>query len=186
MIKPLSRLTAAERDTWLELRAANPALDSPYFHPGFADAVQASGRDVQVVVGDGVLMPVHRDGALLRPVGWPGADFQGPIRAPGTSFAPLSLLSGGARGFEFDHLLAPCEEFEPWVESSRASPFVDVTGGLDGYLGRASRSGKDNLGQARRRAAKAERELGPVRFTAESVDAGDLDQVVELKRAQYT
>jgi CelD/BcsL family acetyltransferase involved in cellulose biosynthesis len=63
---------------------------------------------------------------------------------------------------------------------------VDVTGGLDGYLGRASRSGKDNLGQARRRAAKAERELGPVRFTAESVDAGDLDRVVELKRAQYT
>ena len=58
-------------------------------------------------------------------------------------------------------------DFAPWVESSRPSPFLDVTGGLDGYLGRASRSGKDNMGQARRRTAKAEREFGPVRFAAD-------------------
>jgi CelD/BcsL family acetyltransferase involved in cellulose biosynthesis len=62
---------------------------------------------------------------------------------------------------------------------------VDATGGLDGYLGRASRSGKDNLGQARRRAAKAERQLGPVRFAADVVDEDALRAVVELKRAQY-
>jgi CelD/BcsL family acetyltransferase involved in cellulose biosynthesis len=62
---------------------------------------------------------------------------------------------------------------------------VDVTGGLDGYLGRASRSGKDNLGQARRKAGKAERELGPVRFAVDTVDPGVLDRVIELKRSQY-
>ena len=41
------------------------------------------------------------------------------------------------------------------------------------------------MGQARRRAAKAEREHGPVRFVADSVDPEALERLIELKRAQY-
>lgn len=184
------RLTGKELDYWHVLRAANPHLDSPYFDPGFARAVHESGRDVQVLVrhhGEEIdaLLACHRDRSLLRPVGWPGADFQGPVLAPDTSFAPLSALKGGVRGYAFDHLLEPCPDFEPWVESRRVSPYLDVTGGLDGYLGRASRSGKDNMAQARRRIAKAEQEYGRVRFVAECVDPSMLDRVIQLKRAQY-
>jgi CelD/BcsL family acetyltransferase involved in cellulose biosynthesis len=184
-------LTAEELDAWHRLRDSNPALDSPYFHPGFAAAVHASGRAVQVVVGrDGAgevaaLLPCHRERSLLRPVGWPGADFQGPVAGPGSAFPPLALLTGGVRGFAFDHLVQGVTGFEPWVESSRPSPYVDTTGGMEGYLGRASRSGKDNMGQARRRAAKAERAHGTLRFAADTVDEEILGQVVELKRAQY-
>ena len=184
-------LGAEELDAWHRLRAGNPALDSPYFHPGFAAAVHASGRPVQVAVGRDsrgavcALLPAHRERALLRPAGWPGADFQGPVLAPGTVFPPQKLLTGGVRGVAFDHLLEPCPDFTPWVESSRPSPFLDTTGGLDGYLGRASRSGKDNMGQARRRTARAERELGPIRFAADVVDEEALGRVVQLKRAQY-
>jgi CelD/BcsL family acetyltransferase involved in cellulose biosynthesis len=184
------RLTERELHYWHALRSANPRLDSPYFDPQFARAVHESGRDVHVVVRDrggevDALLPCHRDRSLLRPVGWPAADFQGPVLAPETSFAPLEVLQGGVRGYAFDHLLEPCPDFEPWVESRKVSPYLDVTGGLDGYLGRASRSGKDNMAQARRRAAKAEREYGVVRFVAESVDSAMLDRVVQLKRAQY-
>jgi CelD/BcsL family acetyltransferase involved in cellulose biosynthesis len=184
-------LGSAELDAWHRLRAANPALDSPYFHPGFAAAVHASGRPVQVAVGRDArgavcaLLPTHRERALLRPAGWPGADLQGPVLAPGSVFPPQLLLTGGVRGVAFDHLLEPCPDFAPWVESSRPSPLLDTTGGLDGYLGRASRSGKDNMGQARRRTRKAERDLGPVRFAADVVDEDALRRVVQLKRAQY-
>src|SRR4051794_18475894 len=166
---PFDQLGAEELDAWHRLRAVNPALDSPYFHPGFPAAVQRSGRSVQVVVGRdergavSALWPVHRDGATLRPVGWPGADFQGPVLAPGTALSPLALLTAGVRTIAFDHLLEPAPEFAPWVESTRPSPFLDTTGGLEGYLGRATRSGRDNMGQARRRTAKAERELGAVK-----------------------
>ncbi|MFI7701643.1 GNAT family N-acetyltransferase [Nonomuraea sp. NPDC049480] len=186
-VKPFDALTAAELDAWHALRAANPALDSPYFHPGFAAAVHAGGRDVHVAVGagNGVFLPHHREGRLLRPVGWPGADFQGPIAAAGAAFQPLDLLGNGAGAYEFDHLLEEAPGFDRWVISRRPSPYLDVTGGLTGYLGRASRSGKDNMGQARRRAAKAGRELGTVRFEADSTDATALKQVIELKRAQY-
>jgi CelD/BcsL family acetyltransferase involved in cellulose biosynthesis len=188
---PFDRLGTEELDAWHRLRAANPALDSPYFHPGFAAAVHESGRAVQVVVGHDergavcALWPVHRDGSVLRPVGWPGADFQGPVLAPGSSLPPLTLLTGGVRSLAFDHLLEPAPEFAPWLESSRPSPFVDTTGGLEGYLARATKSGKDNMGQARRRTAKAERELGPIKFEADSIDEEALRRVIELKRAQY-
>ena len=184
------QLGPRELDAWHLLRNANPLLDSPYFHPGFAAAVHASGREVRVVVGDdrrgavAALLPCHLVGSILRPAGWPGADFQGPIVAPGTRIAPLVLLAG-ARAFEFDHLVEVCPDFEPWIESRQPSPFVDVTGGLDGYLGRASRSGRDNMGQARRRTSKAEREHGTLRFVADSPDPALLDQVVQLKRGQY-
>jgi CelD/BcsL family acetyltransferase involved in cellulose biosynthesis len=187
---PFDALTGADLDAWHALRAANPALDSPYFHPGFAAAVN-KGRPVQVAVGRdakgavAALLPVHREGQLLRPVGWPGADFQGPIAAPGTSFPALKLLTGGVRRFAFDHLLEPNPDFAPWFEGSRPSPFVDTTGGLDGYLGRASKSGKDNMGQARRRTNKAEKLLGPIKFEADIVDEDALREVIRLKRGQY-
>ncbi len=175
----LMDLTPSELDRWRSLRAANPLLDSPYFDPAFAAAVQASGADVAVALdGRGQaltwLLACQREGSVLRPVGWPAADFQGPVSVPGTAFDPRGLLVDGVRAFEFDHWLQPGPEVDAWVEERAASPFVEVSGGLDGYLARASKSGRDNIGQARRRTARAEREHGPVTFVAQSADAGVL------------
>jgi CelD/BcsL family acetyltransferase involved in cellulose biosynthesis len=187
----LDELTSAERDAWSGLRSENPSLRSPYFHLGFADAVHASGTEVHVVVGRDAagevraLLAGHRHHRVLHPVGWPGADFQGPILAPGTSFPPQLILTGGIKAFAFDHLLDGLSDFGPWIDGSRPSPFIDTSGGLDGYLGRASRSGKENMGQARRRLAKAERTYGPIRFQAAIVDDQALVKLVALKRAQY-
>jgi CelD/BcsL family acetyltransferase involved in cellulose biosynthesis len=41
------------------------------------------------------------------------------------------------------------------------------------------------MSQARRRLAKADREIGPVRFVADTIDEDALAQVIALKRAQY-
>ncbi|MFC4908597.1 GNAT family N-acetyltransferase [Actinomadura gamaensis] len=184
-------LRADELDAWHRLRAADARYDSPYFHPGFAAAVQASGRPVTVAVaseGKQVtgIFALHRDGAVARPVGWPGADFQGPITAAGIPFPVRALVAGASvRALEFDHLLDGTPGFEAWTESRRPSPFLDVTGGLDGYLGRASRSGRENMSQARRRVRKAERTLGPVTFEADALDSAALDELIALKRGQY-
>lgn len=187
----LDALSPLDLDSWHTLHATNPLFDSPYFHPGFARAVHDSGRPVSVLIAraaDGSvtsLLPFHRDRLRMRPVGWPAADFQGPLTALGTTPDPLGLLAPGMRSYEFDHLVEVGDAFDPWISVRRASPFLDVTGGMDGYLGRASKSGRDNMGQARRRSAKAERDLGPLRFEADSLDDAVLDQVIELKRAQY-
>ena len=190
-VMPLPALTSRDIAAWHRLRDADSRFTSPYFHPGFAQSVQATGRDVSVVLLDDrlgevvALMPFHREGARMRPLGWPGADFQGPIAASGLPFDPRNLLVPGVRSFQFDHLLQTDDTFDPWVISRRASPYIDTEGGLDGYLSRASKSGRQNMSQARRRVAKAQRELGPLRFEADTVDEKLLDQVIDLKRGQY-
>lgn len=188
---PFAELSVQEIDAWHELRADNPALDSPYFHPGFAAAVQASGRPVSVVVvrdsagAVSGLLPGHRQGAVLQPVGWPGADFQGPVFATGRAPSPAELLADGLRVVEFDHLVRPGPDFDPCIISSEPSPCIDTSGGLDDYLGLASRSGKDKMKEARRCLAKAERDYGPVRFAIDVVDQDGLTRLIELKRDQY-
>ncbi|GAB2813626.1 GNAT family N-acetyltransferase [Actinocorallia aurea] len=208
LLKPFGALSAAELDAWHALRAADPACDSPYFHPEFTAAVASSGADVHVALahaasgnaalrnaalGNAALgkdtagavtavLPVQRTGSVLRPVGWPAADFQGPVGGP---MPPRALLRGPFRTFEFDHLATGLAEFEPYIESRRVSPFLDVTGGLDGYVGRAAKSGRDRMTQARRDLRRAERDHGPVRFTADDPDKDALDRLIDLKRAQY-
>lgn len=185
-------LAGAEIDRWLELRRGNPALDSPYFHPGFATAVAATRAGVRVIIEeepDGTItsfLPVQFDGRASRPAGSPGVDFQGPICVHGGRYDVTSALSAaGASTYEFDHLLDGVAGFEPWVFSRQESPYLDVTGGIEGYLSRASRSGKDKVAEARRLSRKAEREYGPVRLVAECTDSSVLDTLIALKRRQY-
>ncbi|HEY2654767.1 MAG TPA: GNAT family N-acetyltransferase [Solirubrobacteraceae bacterium] len=185
-------LSQAELARWLELRSANPSLDSPYFHPGFVRAVAAGRPGVRVIVGADrfgtieSLLPVQLAGGACRPAGFPGADFQGPICEPGVDYDIRAAMdAAGASSYEFDHLIESAPGFEPWTFGSQESPYLDVTGGIDGYLQRASRSGKDKVAEARRLGRKAERDHGPVRLEVDSVSLELLDAVIALKRRQY-
>jgi CelD/BcsL family acetyltransferase involved in cellulose biosynthesis len=208
---PFDELPPGLLAAWQDWRAAAtaPGLDSPYFHPAFAAAVHAVHGGVAVAVAEAAGRPVGvfplqlptvpgagprarlasavgRLTALAQPVGRPGADFQGPVLAPGAAPDPAALPAlAGVAGIAFDHLLDPAGTFAAHVDSVRPSPLVDVTGGLAAYLGRASGSGRNKMSQARRMAARAGRELGPVRFEPASDDPALLDRVIELKRAQY-
>lgn len=179
---PFDALTADEIATWQNLRSST--WDSPYFNPEYVNAVHAC-RPVHVLLGDGFVLPIHKSGSTARPAGSPGADFQGPLLAPGVSFSPQAILStAGVRSFTFDHLLDTYPDFEPWVEERRPSPFMDVTGGLDSYLTRAAKSGRDKMSEARRLTNKAGRDLGEVTFAAKA-SPEFLDQVIAMKREQY-
>lgn len=191
VVEPLDLLDGRALDTWAELHATEPALDSPYFHPGFARAVQDAG--VPVMVGRATaatgevtsLFAFHRRRGTARPVGWPGADFQGVVASHGAAPDPRVFLADGVQAVVFDHLVDADGVVAPWVTGRLPSPLLDVTGGLDGYLSRVSRSGRENVGQARRRAARAERELGPLRFDPDSHDQDVLHRLIGLKREQY-
>jgi len=186
------QLTSEEIEAWHTIRAKNPALDSPYFHPGYAEAVHASGRPVEVVVKRGpdgdvtALLPGHRDGSQFVPVGMPGTDFQGPIATADRPPLPEDLLIDGLEGMHFDDLVDGYgDQFDPWISRRRTSPVIDTTGGLEGYLSRASKSGRENIAQARRRAAKAARTIGELRFAAHVSDETTLSQLIALKQEQY-
>jgi CelD/BcsL family acetyltransferase involved in cellulose biosynthesis len=182
-------LAAEELASWREIRAADPALDSPFFHPAFAGAVHAIYGDVQVATedyGDQVWFPIQLNRGIARPVGWPGADFEGPVVAPGVRIDPLKMVQDtGIHVLEFEHLSDGRPEFGPWVQAREQSPFIDTTDGLDGYLTRVSKAGRHKMSRVRRRTNKAIRELGEVRLVWHAPDPGLLDRLIEIKRTQY-
>jgi CelD/BcsL family acetyltransferase involved in cellulose biosynthesis len=188
----VEELTPTDIDRWLELRASNSALDSPYFHPGFAAAVAATRPGVRIIIGEdthgavSAFLPVQFDRRTCRPAGSPAADFQGPICAPGLDFdIATALATCGAASYQFDHLRAEITGFDQWIGGRQQSPYLDVSGGADSYLSRASQSGKDKVAEARRLSRKAEREYGAVRLVAESADLAALETIIALKRQQY-
>jgi CelD/BcsL family acetyltransferase involved in cellulose biosynthesis len=172
---------------WRNVRDANPALDSPYFHPAFAGTVDATFGNVQVATnGRDVWLPIQVKNRVARPAGWPGADFHGPVAASGVSIDPLELVrSTGLRALRFDHVSDDRTEFAPWVDEREESPFIDVTGGLDGYLSRLGKPSRDKLSRVRRMTNKAARQLGEVRLVHDAQDPALLDWVISNKRAQY-
>ena len=73
-IVSFDRLAPADLASWQQLRGANAALDSPYFHPGFAAAVHGVRHDVVVAVArrtDGsptMFLPVQAQRGIARPL----------------------------------------------------------------------------------------------------------------------
>jgi len=171
---------------WCRLRAAGPHYDSPYFDPRFAAAVHSVHGDVTVLTGPDTVFAVQCSARTARPVGWPGADFQGPIVGPRSSFDPRAALSTlGVAALPFDHLVDPGGHFTQYVDGIRRSPYVEIDGGLEGYRARASKAGRANLAQAQRQARKLIDEYGELRFEPCSTDRDVLLRVIEIKRAQY-
>jgi CelD/BcsL family acetyltransferase involved in cellulose biosynthesis len=185
-------LTPREFEAWRTLRASNPALDSPYFDLTYIRVVHQTGSPVHVIVAydaDGsvtALLPGHLRDGRFGPPGEPGTDFQGPIVHPDRPIDWQSLFVDGVNEIYFDQLLTGITGIEPFIARTYDAPTIDLTGGLDGYVKRASHSGRKHLRVARNRAAAAERELGlPVRFTPDNPNPGDLAQLLAWKYRQY-
>jgi CelD/BcsL family acetyltransferase involved in cellulose biosynthesis len=189
---PFGELTAAHLDRWRTLQASDPALDSPYFDPAFAATAAAADPRVRIVLGldaqDMVLtvLPLRVSRRAAYAAGFPAADFQGPICAPDTPFDARAMMRAcRLSSLHLDHLRRGVRGVAGQAAGARPSPYVDISGGLEAYLGRVSKSGKSQLAEARRHERQAERDHGPYRFVADSTDPALLEQVIELKRRQY-
>jgi len=186
------QLSGEQRAAWSELQRSHAAFDSPYFRPEFTLAVAAVRDDVEVAVleerGAPVgFFPFQRSRRKRgQPVGGRLSDFHGVIAAPSLEFTAAELLRGCGLGtWDFDHLVMPQTAFAPHVRRVEASPFLDLSQGVDVYQEQRKASGSGDLRQVLRKSRKLEREIGPVRLEARAADPGLLARLLEWKRAQY-
>jgi CelD/BcsL family acetyltransferase involved in cellulose biosynthesis len=186
---PASALGPPERGRWSELQRASSLYRSPFFRPEFTVAV-ARVRDVRVaVIEDGGAVAGffpfevgrRRSG---RPVGRPFSDYHGVVIDDAAELDPRALVRACGLGtWSFDHLPAGLAAFAPFALGRGRSPYLDLAQGFDAYL--EDRRTRSEIRGVLRKQRKLDRELGPLRFVADTHAPGLLDRLVGWKRLQY-
>lgn len=188
-----SELTPEHLSAWRAFQAADPALAGPFLTPDWPVAVErAGGGDVRVAIqsnGSGApqaFLAVRRGSVTAMPAGAPLCDAQAVIAAPGVQ-ADMPALLGALKvqRFDFTHARATDRALAPGFRGRAETHYVDLTLGWGGYQAELKARKSELLRDAGRRTRRAEKESGPVRFTADNTSLEDLRQVLAWKREQY-
>jgi len=177
---------------WTEIQRANPALDSPYCHPGFTAAMAELRNNVYVgllreggeVVGFFPFEKVLR--RTGRPVGGRVSDFQAVITRPEIRWSARDLIAGcGLSVWDFDRLSGTQQEFAEFCCQSYQVAQVDLCNGFEHYAAEKHRDGSGIVRQTERKRRKLAREMGDVELLADVVDTRMLRQLMAWKSRQY-
>jgi len=176
------------------MRAANPALYSPYFHPDYMRAIGALSKDAFIAVieqsGETIgFLPFQqrRIGGAARPIGAPMTDYHGLISA-----APLNLdMRDILRAANIGAFNMPHQRNIP--EGADANNYTDcAVMRLKGYesadMWREERdsSYRRHLKSLRRRIKKIESEQGKRSFIWQSQDPAHFDLLMTWKKKKFS
>ena len=172
---------------WRDMLAADPALNSPYFRPEFAQVAGRISPDAAVAVftrgGEIVgFFPHQRRGGALQPLAAPMNDYHGVIAFPGQA-PPLEEVAGALGA---TRLNVTAWVGETSLGEDRRTVQVELgEGGYDAwYAERRANQGKFFKDKERARRSM-EAELGPLRVERGLRDPVLLDWLIDLKRDQY-
>lgn len=177
---------------WRSMQSNTPSLANPFLSPEFAIAVGAFRPGARVaVLSDGSstvgFFPFEqrRFGAGV-PIAAGLTDCQGLIYAPGIQWDARELLRACRLSvWQFDHLVDGQGPFEPYRAATRPSPVIDLTAGFDSYQEKLSARSPQFYGNVERKARKLAREVGELRFVADSRDESAFRGLIAWKSLQY-
>ena len=186
------QLTNDHLERWSQLQAANPELQSPFFHPFYTREAAAAFPNVEVAIieenGEPMgYFPFQRSARNVGfPVGGSLNDFQGVIAGPGFPFDVAAIVRGcRLSGLRFTQLLASQQPFQRYHWLTCDSHSMDLSRGFDVYCEERRSAGSSYLSRIRNQARKAVRDLGPVRFETEATDPRVLSSLLDWKARQY-
>lgn len=189
---PASDFGPAEAAAWRSLRANAPVYRSPFFAPEYIAAIGSVRSDVHIAFLESDGQPKlgfayhRRPGGFLRPLGAPWSDWQGPIMAAHVDIDPGELLDVcGGHAIRFTTLADPFDRFRSGRERTAGSWYMDFSDGAVAYRAALEEAQKSNLVNTRRVTRKAEREIGPVRFTMNDPDREAFAQLIRWKRERF-
>lgn len=186
-IVKIDALDEGQWATWHAMLRADPALNSPYFQPGFARVAGRISPDAAVAVfsrgGETIgFFPHQRRGGAMQPLAAPMNDYHGIIAFPGQapSLEEAAAVLGATR------LSVTAWVGETGLGEDRRTVQVEL--GHDGYAGwyaeRRASQGKFFKDKERARRSM-EAELGALRVERGLRDPALLDWLIDLKRDQY-
>lgn len=189
---PSKELTSEILADWRELASDERYLHSPFFQPEYTQAVAAVRDDVEVALlydADQLqaVFPFQRtDGGLARNVCSRLSEFHGPVTRLGFHMDVAAVLPQlGLRYWQFDHLPLPAPSVTTHVWGESTSPFIDLSDGFEAWLALKKAQKSSSITQTLRKARKAARELGPLRFEYQSHDLSAFEALLRWKDAQH-
>jgi len=172
---------------WLALRASNPRLYSPYFHPDYTKAVAALVDNVQIAVTEDVsgiiaILPFQGE-RFARPVGAPMTDYHGLICRPDCSLTLGDILKDRAVGVFHYSALVQNNMHTPQETSQGAMIYFPE--GSDVWKKAQSSSYTRHLKELRRRTRKSDEQVGPSHTVFRSQNPLEFETLIKWKIAQY-
>lgn len=192
-VKAPQELTETERSQWIALRAQNPHLYSPYFHPEYTEKLAHLRDDVHVLIAREAGQPfaflpfqsVNSKG-FGRPVGAPLTDYHGFICAPDADFDPVDLLRATGLGvFHFSTLIDSNTQMSAYTLETTECTMMDIKDGADAWREARDGSYRRHLKSHRRRVRKAEEDIGARRFEFNSQDPEVFATLIRWKREKF-
>lgn len=191
-LRSASELSSADIGAWHEIVAGDPALAGPYFSPAFTAAIARVRRDLEVALwrqGRDIVavLPFHRRPLSIGyPVGGPLSDYQALIARPGFEIGADRVLADcRLDAFDYRYWLADRLPAGARYRESGFAPCLNLAHGFDAYVEGRRQAGVQELHKTFKKRRKLEREVGPVRFIAESLDPRLDAALVRWKGEQY-
>lgn len=192
------QLGGDEAHVWDDLCRSNPALSKPFYGRAFAQAVAEVHAHVLVCVieRDGVpaaFFPFQFPDRIARTLGAAERvgghlnDYFGVIARAGFRIEPSELLRlAGVSQLAFTHLDDTQLAFGLKADGKRTNGTrYDIKCGLTAFWDDVQKREKHFVADTGRKLRRLERDLGPLRFVQHVADPGELDRLIEAKRAQY-
>jgi len=190
MIQSTNSLTDADWAAWHAMRAANPALISPYFHPDYTRLLATLRPDVSIASfydTDGeplAFLPVQGK-RFARPVGAPMSDYHGLITATSAVTYDACLAGTKIGAFHFSHVTDPDRLRATQILSREETACFVIEEDVQTWRQSKDSSYRRHLKSNRRRTRKASEQIGEPRIELFSRDIDVYQTLLDWKRAKF-
>ncbi len=187
-------LSAEDIARWVEIQGMDPALDSPFLSPFWAQTVERAQGDSRhafkvAILRDGQkargFFPVRAGRLTALPVGAPFNDAQAVIAEPGLDVDPLALVSAlGVKRYDFTLQIESQRAFAPFARGRCEIRLAEMPDGYAAYEAEKRAGGEKLFKRMATNRRRAEREFGEIRFEALSSSKAAFEVLMEAKSRQ--
>ena len=186
------QLSHNEFRDWERIVRHNPALSSPFFQPGFTQAVGRVRTDVRIIVAEADGVPIaflpfqYGDNGEAVAIGASFNDFQGIASESHAHYSVNDVLKkAGINRMFCPKLLDWQGGFESFAVAEDVSPYIDLSAGYAAWQSRMRKNKSSQLKELARKERKLLRTHGAVRFEYHTNSREVLRQLIDWKRNQY-
>jgi len=190
IIQKVSQMSDTDWAAWTEMRAGNPDIQSPYFHPEYTRLLSELRPDVRIVCQyddagtPTAFLPIQGQ-RFARPVGAPMSDYHAIITDKADITYDSLLSNSGIGAYHYSCATDPQKLRMTQILSRAETAAIDIETTAEDWRAERDGSYRRHLKSNRRRARKAEEALGPKRIETFSRDIDAYSALIKWKRDKF-